>query len=167
MLEKITPNIDRYRGLALPQGSEASIVAAEAERNGCYVVPNVLERQVKGKKGLFTSRLIRTTTLYINGRLCLLKRANIPEKTGACRSYAHFDFRTNVFKDKEFVVLRVAFAGDSTFYLVAMEELLEWYGEDSMRISLGIPVPEYPVAYCHAAFDWAQHKSAWHIIKSS
>ncbi|MCE9540952.1 hypothetical protein K8R03_00110 [Candidatus Kaiserbacteria bacterium] len=152
--------------MTIPAGFEAAIVAAEAERHGCDVVPDVTSRQVKGHRGLFTSYLVRTTTLYVNGRLCLLKRAKVPADTPeGARRYAHFDFRTNRFKDKEFVVLRIECGDSSSFYILTMSELLEWYGEDAARISLGIPVPEYPIAYCHAGFDWAACKNAWHIIR--
>jgi hypothetical protein len=162
-----TPEYERFRGLALPAGSEVAIVAAEAELHGCDIVPDAVERICKGNRGAFKSIFVRTTTVYINGFRCLLKRANVPEEeVKGKRRYAHFDFRKSAFENKqlEFVVFRIACGDRSTFYLLKMEELLEWYGEDCERISLGIPVPEYPIAYCHAGFDWAQHKNAWHLL---
>lgn len=158
--------IERFRSVPIPIKSEASIVMREAESHQCEVIPDVTERRVRGERGIFMSQFVRTTTLYINRRRCLLKRANIPaERSPGARVYAHFDFRNGWNKDKEFVILRVASNGSSTFYIVKVEELLEWYGEDAPRISLGIPVPEYPIAYCHAAFDWASYKDNWKAIE--
>jgi len=159
---QVTPDIERFRSLKIPEGFEAAIVKREAERHGCDVIPDVHQRmRNKRRCGL----VIRTTTLHINKRLCLLKRAHVAGTAmDLVRRSAHFDFRTERFHKTDFAILRVEQDRTSRFFVVPTLELIEWYGDESYRISLAIPVPEYPVAYSHAAFDWASYRDAWHLI---